>query len=250
MLTDDEAVATVLGLAAVERTGPSGATRTAAETAAAKLRRVLPERLATRVAALPEARTTAVVPDGPATGTEVLLTATRAARERRPLRIRHRNRDGEVRERTVLPWGVVEHGGRWYLVGPDSAADAVRTFRLDRVVAAEVGPGRFTRPADVDPVALVLASLAGAPREHTVRVLLHAGEDRVRRHLPASVAVLEPVAGEEGWIRATLEAQHLGWVAGVLALLDAPFRIEEPERLRAEVRALAARLHGRAAEGA
>jgi predicted DNA-binding transcriptional regulator YafY len=246
MLTDDEAVAAVLGLAAVARTGPSAATRTAAETAAAKLRRVLPERLAARLDALPEARTTAPAAPGPATATDVLLTATRAARERRPLRIRHRNRDGDVRERTVLPWGVVEHAGRWYLVGPDSVADAVRTFRLDRVVDAEPGPGRFEPPADVDPVALVLASLAGAPREHTVRVLLRAPEDRVRRHLPPAVAVLEPVAGEEGWLRATLEAQHLGWVAGVLALLDAQFRIEEPERLRAEVTALAARLQARA----
>ena len=43
-----------------------------------------------------------------------------------------------------------------------------------------------------------------------------------------------------------IEAAHLDWVAGVLALLDAPFRIERPEALRQEVRALARRLAERA----
>ena len=54
-------------------------------------------------------------------------------------------------------------------------------------------------------------------------------------------------AGEDGWVRVALEAQHLDWVAGVVALVDAPFVVEEPERLREAVLALAARLAERAA---
>src|SRR5258708_20438369 len=49
MLTDDEALAVLLGLVAGRRTGLMTTTGTASETAAAKIRRVLPERLARRL---------------------------------------------------------------------------------------------------------------------------------------------------------------------------------------------------------
>ena len=249
MLTDDEAVAAVLGLADVARTGPS-ALRAAAETAAAKLSRVLPMRLVDRVPGLAGVRRTAPAPTPSAASTEAILAAGTAVRERRPLLIRYRGRDDVVTERMVLPWGVVEHGGRWYVAGHDSRSDGVRTFRLDRMEGVAIGEGRFVPPEGVDPARVVLESLASAPREHTVRVLIRAPEERIRRHLPAAVAVLHAVpaaeAGEGGWIRVTLEAQHLEWVAGVLALIDAPFRIEEPERLRAVLLALAGRLVERA----
>jgi hypothetical protein len=49
MLSDDEALAVLLGLVAGRRTGLMTTTGTASETAAAKIRRVLPERLARRL---------------------------------------------------------------------------------------------------------------------------------------------------------------------------------------------------------
>ncbi|MGT2426338.1 helix-turn-helix transcriptional regulator [Amnibacterium kyonggiense] len=245
MLTDEEAVAVVLGLGGVARTGPSTAVRTAAETATAKLGRVLPARLAARAPGLGDVRSTA--PSRPATeaSAEAIATATTGARERRLLRIR---RSGTTTTRTLLPWGVVEHDGRWYVTGLDSASDAVRTFRIDRLERIELGEGRFVPPSDADPVREVLAALAGTPRAFSVRVAVEAGEDRIRRSLPASIAVLEPLPGEDGWTRVSLEAARLDWVAGVLALLDAPFRVEQPAALREEVRRLADRLRARAAD--
>jgi predicted DNA-binding transcriptional regulator YafY len=245
MLTDDEAVAAVLGLGGVARTGPSEAVRTAAGTASAKLRRVLPDRVAELVPGLLEVRTTEAARGASATPTDAIVVASAAVRDRRPLRIRHRRGD-RVTERMLLPWGVVEHEGRWYLTGLDSASDAVRTFRMDRLLSVEPGVGRFTPPADADPVQEVLAALASAPRDHSVRVLVQASEAAVRRRLPPSVAAVEPAEGD--WVRVSLEASRLGWVAGVLAQLDAPFRIEQPEALRREVTALAGRLAARAAD--
>lgn len=35
--------------------------------------------------------------------------------------------------RTLEPWGVVTHRGRWYVVGHDRDRDATRTFRLSRI---------------------------------------------------------------------------------------------------------------------
>jgi len=52
MLSDDEAVAVLLGLVAGSRTGLVTTMGTASETAAAKIRRVLPERLARRLDAV------------------------------------------------------------------------------------------------------------------------------------------------------------------------------------------------------
>src|ERR1700730_17926967 len=52
MLTDDEALAVLLGLAVGRRAGLPAGTGTASETAAAKIRRVLPQRLARRLDAL------------------------------------------------------------------------------------------------------------------------------------------------------------------------------------------------------
>src|SRR6202020_2548768 len=51
MLSDDEALAVLLGLVAGRRAGLVTATGTASETAAAKIRRVLPERLPRRLGA-------------------------------------------------------------------------------------------------------------------------------------------------------------------------------------------------------
>ena len=66
------------------------------------------------------------------------------------------------------------------------------------------------------------AALASTPRDYSVRVLIAASEAAIRQRLPASVAVLEPAAeAGEGWLRVSLEASRLDWVAGALALLDA-----------------------------
>src|ERR1700760_4728775 len=67
MLTDDEALAVLLGLVVVRRAGLITATGTATETAAAKVRRVLPGRLAGRLEAVLESLTfTAVNREFPA----------------------------------------------------------------------------------------------------------------------------------------------------------------------------------------
>lgn len=245
MLTEEEAFSVVIGLGVVGRTGPSAAIRAAADTATAKLTRVLPPRTAARLAGLRGVRSTSHGAASPALDLDAVLVATTAVDEGRPVRITHR-RDGATTERTVLPHGVVEHRGRWYLVGLDSASDEVRTFRLDRIERMEIGPGRFTRAAGIDPVAALTASLATAPRRHRVAVEVRSTEAAIRRLLPESVAAVTAGASD-GWLLVSIEAETLGWVAGVLAQLDAPFRVLRPAALREEVAALAQRLLDRAA---
>ncbi|TCK24958.1 putative DNA-binding transcriptional regulator YafY [Pseudonocardia endophytica] len=235
MLTDDEAVAVLLGLVTGRHEDPD-----AAGVAAEKVRRVLPRALRDRVDALFEtAEFTA--PDRPVVVHEarVLLLLAGAARDRRPVAISYTDRDGRSSERTVEPYGLVAHSGRWYVTGADSASGDVRTFRLDRITAPAVRSGTFDVPDGFDPSAHVTAGLAGTPWRHQVSVLVDGPVEQVRTRLPVGLAILEDV---DGRVRLRLRAERLDWVPALLAGLDLPFVVEEPDALRDGVRALARRL--------
>ena len=60
--------------------------------------------------------------------------------------------------------------------------------------------------------------------------------------MTGSIATIEPVTGEPGWVRARWRVQRLDWVPSVLAGLGRPFVIEEPSELHERVRALAKQL--------
>jgi len=64
--------------------------------------------------------------------TDILLTITEGARDRRPVAITYTSTGDRRSERTVHPYGIVAHSGRWYVIGVDSATGTTRTFRLDR----------------------------------------------------------------------------------------------------------------------
>src|SRR5206468_3476504 len=53
-------------------------------------------------------------------------------------------------ERVIRPYGMVEHGGDWYVVAHDSVRDAPVTFRVDRIREAEILDTEYEVPADFD----------------------------------------------------------------------------------------------------
>ncbi|WP_039942560.1 helix-turn-helix transcriptional regulator, partial [Streptomyces himastatinicus] len=169
MLTDDEALAVLLGLAAGRRSGLMTATGTAGETAAAKIRRVLPERPRRRLDAVLDSLTFTAPPGASAAPqAPVLLAIADAVRHHRPVRIRYTAADGRPSERTLHPYGLVAHAGKWYVTGADAAIGEDRTFRLDRIADARTLPGSFEPPAGPDPARRVLEGLATAPYRHRV----------------------------------------------------------------------------------
>jgi predicted DNA-binding transcriptional regulator YafY len=253
MLTDDEALAVLLGLVAVGRAGLITATGTATETAAAKIRRVLPSRLAGRLDAVLESLAfTAVAREFPAPDTGVLLAVADAVRHHRPLSIRYTAADGRPSERTFHAYGLVAHSGRWYVTGADHGIAADRTFRLDRITDARVLPGSFEPPAGLDPVQRVLSGFATAPYRHQVLLRIQGTAEQIRAVFPASVATIAtaedvpPTSAEDQqtrrWLRVELRAERLDWLPPLLASLDLPFSIEKPDELRDAVAALADRL--------
>ena len=71
-----------------------------------------------------------------------------------PLRFPYRTAGGDTAQRTVDPYAIVQRRGAWYLVGRDHDRDAIRAFRLDRMVgsAREAGPpGSYPLPDGFDP---------------------------------------------------------------------------------------------------
>jgi predicted DNA-binding transcriptional regulator YafY len=177
----------------------------------------------------------------------VLLCVADAVRHHRPVSIRYTTADGRRSERTLHPYGLVAHSGRWYVTGADPGIGEDRTFRLDRIADARTLPGSFEPPAGLDPAQRVLSGLATAPYRYQVTLRIQATAEQIRARLPASVASIEPAAaGEdprtEGWLRVDLRAERLDWVPAVLASLDRPFVIERPDELRGLVAALAERL--------
>ncbi|MFF3559671.1 helix-turn-helix transcriptional regulator [Streptomyces sp. NPDC002574] len=250
MLSDDEALAVLLGLVAGRRAGLMTTADTASETAAAKIRRVLPDRLARKLDTVLDSLAFTAPPGRVATpDAEVLLTIADAVRHRRPVSIRYTDRDGRRSERPLHAYGIVAHSGRWYVTGTDPEVGEDRTFRLDRIAAARTLPGSFEAPAVLDPAQRVLSGFATAEYRYEVSLRIHGTVDQIRARLPAGVASLEepvPAAGAdpstERWLRVELRVEELDWLPPLLASLDRPFVIERPDELRDLVIALADRL--------
>jgi len=241
MLSDDEALAVLLGLVAGRRAGLTAAVGTASGTAAAKIRRVLPERLRGRLdAVLGTLAFSAPADEPPAPDSAVLLAIADAVRHHRPVSIRYTSADGRRSDRVLHPYGLVAHSGRWYATGVDAGIGEDRTFRLDRISGARTLPGSFEPPDDLDPVDRVLTGLATAPHRHEVTLLVQGTAEQIHARLPASVAVVEERA--DGWSRVDLRVERLDWLPAALASLDLPFAVERPAELRDLVVALADRL--------
>ncbi len=85
-------------------------------------------------------------------GSGMLAMARDAAVERRRCRILYlKPGDAEPEPRLIAPYALVFAGGRWYAVGHSAEADAVRAFRLDRVLEVETTEDTFEVPEGFDP---------------------------------------------------------------------------------------------------
>ena len=242
MLTDDEAVVLALGVIAAGHLGLQSSAESV-DGVLAKIHRVLPDALRSRVEALEGTLDfTAAAPVGaPVAGDTVLLVAE-AIRRRRRLRSTYRSYAGEVTQRELSPYGLVVHSGRWYLAAHDHTRADLRTFRVDRMRDIAVhGELALPPPAGFDAVAHVSLSLARVPWPWEVEVLLHLSIDEAAKRLPATLAEL---LDDGGGTLVRMRVSSLDWMASVLAGLDCGFTVRRPDELRASVRALAGRLAG------
>lgn len=128
--------------------GPAAAGSTEVQAALRKLVRALPATFRADAEAATDA--TMVDPtrwgerDRPRPATVDLLQS--AVVSRRRVRLSYAGRTRERTERTVDPWGLIDKDEIWYLVaGTDRGR---RTFRVDRIIEAEVTEEAAHRPDD------------------------------------------------------------------------------------------------------
>jgi predicted DNA-binding transcriptional regulator YafY len=144
------------------------------------------------------------------------------------VRARYTSYSGEETQREISPYGLVVHGGRWYLAAYDHDREDLRTFRVDRLRNVEMrGVGR-AREEGFDAVEHVLTSFARVPWTH---------ECVVELEQPRDVPL-----GELDGNRLTMRVESLDYMARVLAGLDTDFTVIKPPELNDALRRLAARI--------
>ncbi|MDO8731156.1 MAG: WYL domain-containing protein [Actinomycetota bacterium] len=152
--------------------------------------------------------------------TSVVLDAIESAlAEHRSLRIVYAARtDDAVTERVVHPTQIVTTDGRLYLEGYCERAEAVRTFRVDRILSAQLG--------DADIPAVHPSAVASAALVARVRI-------SPSSRWALDVYPLTQVAiGPEGHFEADLAYQDLGWLSRVVLSLAGEMQVLSPDEAR------------------
>jgi predicted DNA-binding transcriptional regulator YafY len=238
LLTDDESVAVAVGLRAAASGGVVGY-EDAAVAAMAKLEQVLPARLRERVLALNAATVLVRSGAGHHVDPEVLLTVAQGCRRPERIRFGYRDGAGNLSERRVEPYGLVNAERRWYVVARDLDRDDWRTFRLDRMSELSLTGHRFVRTSEPDAAAMVVEGLAMMPYQWQAEVVLQAELHEAQAEVPRTIGSVEAI---EGGTLLRFGANDLDWLARYIAGLPFEAEVRAPPELRLALRALGRRL--------
>jgi predicted DNA-binding transcriptional regulator YafY len=241
MYTKAEAVAITLGLLAIrEFNFPVDVA--AVEGALAKTERTVPKNLLHQARSLQEAiifntgLDFSTPPD--ILENDFIVTLSAAVQHGQRVHMRYHAYSGGESQRDFDPYGIVFNEGYWYTPGYCHARQALRTFRVDRMLSVEPIEANFERPVDFNVLESVLNSISFIPGAHPVELLL-------KTTLEHAQDIMTPITGtfeetDEGIIfRRTVF--HLDWIAHTLLTTDIPVVINEPYELHEVMRKLAAR---------
>jgi predicted DNA-binding transcriptional regulator YafY len=232
MFTNEEALALAVGLLTARNLGLAETAR-AVESAQAKLEQVLPLELKQHVRAINQMITLDLPVVPTSLSGSLLQFISSAAQEQQRIHIRYRSRVGEETERDLDPYGLAFHQGCWYVVGYCGLRDALRSFRLDRIVQADQTSVAFTRQTAVDPLAYLVQSLATLPRQYTFELLLKTDFATAQRESFDVFGVLEP---HPHGVRLRGSADDLDWLARMLSRFSFDFTIHAPRELHDALR--------------
>ncbi|GHH79422.1 helix-turn-helix transcriptional regulator [Promicromonospora soli] len=209
------------------------------DTALGKVIRALPDDVGRQAAALREHASAA--PDRYAARPDTAVTSelVAAIAARRRVLVTYRGESGSEWAAEVDPWAVVVRYGRWYLLCHSHRAGAIRTYRVDRVLAVEHTDLAFVPPDDLDPVAALEEHL-GTGWQFTTRVVFDAPLADVAPWVGAQMGRLE--AAGDGCVLVGSTRNPAMYAQEWLASVPYPFRVEGGPELRAAVGALAERL--------
>jgi len=203
-----------------------------------KVIRALPESVGRQAAALREHASAA--PDRYSARPDPLTTSAlvAAVAARRRVLVTYRTESGSEWEAEVDPWAVVARHGRWYLLCHSHRADAIRTYRIDRVRAVQQTAQRFEPPDGLDPVAAVEENL-GTGWEFPARVVFHAPLAQVAPWVRPPMGRLEPSG--DGCVLVGSTSNPAMYAQEWLASVPFAFRVDGGQELRAAVATVASR---------
>lgn len=241
MLGDDEAIATLLGLAVLAAPGGAaeGSIEEAATRAYGKVEQYLPKRLRPRAAGLRASLETGAAPAPSAHAADVGALAD-AVRHRRVVAFDYERRDGAVALRRVEPHRQVHRHLRWYLLGWDLDKGDWRVFRTDRISGLRTTTTVFApRPLPAETAVDYLDQGLKRDRERVVLVVEApaAAVADAFRHQDVELAPL----GERR-TEAVLWLDAWEWLVAALAFLDAEVTVREPAAFREALRRFGGRL--------
>ncbi|MFF5052578.1 helix-turn-helix transcriptional regulator [Micromonospora sp. NPDC000663] len=232
LLDDEEGVALAVGMGDAAQSGIAGI-EDAAVRALTKVVQVLPPRLRARVNAL-RAMTVSPTAAGPVVPADVLTVIAQACRDEERLRFRYTARGGADTERDVEPHRLVALGGRWYLAAYDLSRHDWRSFRLDRLTDPRSLGARFRpRPLPAGDAAQFVRASTGVPPAYTVRTLVHAPAEHVRR-IVGQWGTIEAVDGRR--CRLTMVSTSLDWPTQALGNIGADFEVLSPREFTDHLR--------------
>lgn len=238
MFTNDEALALAMGLLAARQMGLAKIVH-AVESAQAKLEQVLPLELKGRVRALIETITLDLDAIPTAVAGQAMVTLSTAAQQQRRVYMRYRSSQDDETDREFDPYGLAYRQGKWYVVGRCHLRHGLRSFRLDRIMQADLLETRFERPQQFDALVHVAQSIATLPRQFKFAILLKTDLVTAQSEIFEVLGLLEPHA--DG-ILLRGSTDNLDWLARQLARFPCDFTVLEPEGLRAALRQRAAEL--------
>lgn len=236
VFTEEEA----LGLVMAVIDGHPGATEPddVVGSALGKIIRRLPEPVERQAAALRQYAS--AVPDRRAARADpaVASALVAAVAARRRVTITYRNRSGDEWETDVDPWAVVVRHGLWYLLCHCHRADALRTYRVDRVGTVVRTHRTFVPPEGLDPVA-VLEDHLGVGWAYPTRVAFEAPLAEVAPWVRPPMGRLQPDG--DGCVLVGSTNNPAMYAQEWLATMPFGFRVLGGEELHGAVAALAAR---------
>lgn len=208
-------------------------------TALDKVIRALPDSVGRQAAKLRDHASAAPVrqPTRPDPLTTSALVAAIAARRR--VRATYRSESGQEWDAEVDPWAVVVRHGRWYLLCHSHRADAIRTYRIDRMHDVRQTADPFEPPDDLDPVTAVEENLGKGWEYHT-RVVFEAPLEKVAPWIRPPMGTLEP--HDSGCLLVGSTSNPVMYAQEWLPTIPFPFRVEGGPELRAMVAEVAKRL--------
>ncbi len=243
MFTDEEAFALTLGLKALRQLGLA-AFAPAAEGAAAKLGRVLPDALRDSVQSVDEVVALEPGPWVISTSAECLIRVSAAIRQRRRVQFDYEAYDKSGSRRELEPYGVIHLDGRWYLTGRCLLREALRTFRLDRVSGLQLRDERFARPDEFDIKSFLHKGMPFVQAAFAIDVWLELPFEQARSQFALYRVSMEE---EKGGTAVRCGRDHLESFAAMLLSLGCRVEVRAPEELRAVFGKLAERA-GQAAQ--